>query len=278
MAVKTKTEKDYLAIAAKRVHRPSKIVTPRRVLAYGRNKKGKTRFALSAGIDTTLVVDPENGTDTMKALDPYVWPVEKWEDLQDVMGALRTGKLSPNTLKQGNSSTPFTWVSFDGVTRMNNFGLRYIMRKQEEVNLDRRPGIIDRRDYNKSGELLKEFLTQAMALKMNVVFTAQERVETVGADDEEEGEESTWLVPDLPKGVRGTINSLVDVIGRIYTARVNVKRNGEVVEVIQRRLWIGPHDRFDTGYRSDFVLPDYIKQPTLPKLVDLMLTGELPSK
>jgi len=267
-------ERDYLAVAKTRVHRPSEIHSYRRIFVYGRNKKGKSRFGLSAGRDTTLVVDPEKGTDSMKTIDPFVWPIEKWIDLQDAYGAFRTGKLTPNFFKQGESSTPFTWVSLDGLTRMNNMALRYVMKVQENRDIDRQPGMVQQRDYGKSGELMKQMLANFHGLKMNLVLTAQERTKENKAfgetDDDDEGEEATTiLVPDLPDSVRSAVNAIVEVIGRIYTVKVEVKG----VEKTQRRLWIALHDRYDTGYRSDFTLPDMIKIPTLPKLVKAMLEG-----
>ena len=142
-------EKDYLALARTNAHRPSTKKSYRKIAVYARNKKGKTRLLLTAGVDNILVVDPERGTDLMKHLDPFVWPVDRWEDLQDVYGALRTGKLSPNHIKQGESSTPFKWVGVDGLTRMNNMALKYVMKVQEELDLDRHPGMVAQRDYGK---------------------------------------------------------------------------------------------------------------------------------
>lgn len=267
MAIKSK---DYLAIAQKKVQRPSKIKHHPKILIYSRNKKGKTTFALSAGVEKTIVLDPEKGTDPMKAKDPYVWPIEKWEDLQDAYGALRTGELSPKALGQGDSDEPFEYVSVDGLTKMNNMALRYIMRVAEERDLDRRPGMVDRRDYNKSGELMKDMLNNFHSLKMGVIYTAQERMMIADSGDSDEDEESTFFVPDLPAGVRGAVNSIVDVIARLYVVRVETKSGTRA----QRRLQIGPHERYDTGYRSDYVLPDMIKNPTVPKLVNLMIEGE----
>lgn len=74
------------------------------------------------------------------------------------------------------------------------------------------------------------------------------------------------FIPDLPKGVRGAANSIVDVIGRLY-----VVKNDE--GKAERRLWIGESLKYDTGYRSDFVLEDMVKNPTVPKLVRLIRTG-----
>lgn len=267
-------EKDYLAIAKKLVSRPKDKVGYRKILVYGRNKKGKTTFSLSAGVANTLVLDPEDGTDAMKTLNPYRWPIRDWEDLADAYGALRTGRLSPSLLGVGPEKEPFTWVSVDGLTRMNNMALHYVRRKREERDLVERPGMIDRRDYGKSGELMKGFLLNMHAMPVNVCFTAQER-QTGGFDDEAEGEgEGIAYVPDLPASVRTTANALVEVIARIYTAKAQFKgKDGMPVEKMQRRLWIAPSTSYDTGYRSDFELPDFIKNPTLPKLTQLMLTG-----
>lgn len=265
-------EKDYLAVAKRNVTRPSIVKGRRRILVYGRNKKGKSTLANSAGVPTTLVIDAEHGTDAMLKNDPYVWHVARWEDMQDVLGALRLGTLSPALLGVGSEKEPFSWVNMDGLTRFNNMALRYIMRMQEEQDLSRRPGIVDRRDYNKSGELMKELLMQMHALPINIVYTAQERMKAITADsDDEESEVVDYvLVPDLPDGVRGASNSWVEVIGRIYVVRIEGKP--------ERRLYIGPNDKYDTGFRSDFVLPDVVRNPTLPKLVRLMEQGPPPKK
>lgn len=267
-----KTDLDYLKLAKQKGHRPSQVVHYPKLLVYSRNKKGKTTFSLSAGIDKTICLDPEHGTDSMKRKDPHVWPVEKWEDMQGFWGAIRTGKLSPSVMGTGPSKEPFSWVSCDGLTKMNNMALKYIGRQAELKDIDRRPGMVDRRDYNKSGELMKDFINNLFALKMGVVFTAQERMITDGAfDDDEDAEEpDAYYVPDLPAGVRGTINSVVDVIGRLYVVQVDTKKGPKK----QRRLQIGVNNAYDTGFRSEYDLPDIIKNPTVPKLVALMQTGK----
>lgn len=266
-------EKDYLALARKRAHTPSSKKSWRKLFIYGRNKKGKTRLLLTAGRDNILVIDPENGTDLMKTLDPFVWPITQWEDMQEVYGALRTGKLSPNHIKQGESSTPFTWVGVDGLTRLNNMALKYVMRVEEERDLDRQPGFVQQRDYGKSGELMKQMIMNFQGLKMDVCYTAQEKMITTGNsydDDEDAGEADAFYVPDLPNAVRSMMNSQAEVIGRIYVVTVE----GKSGPVKQRRLQIGLHEKYDTGFRSDFKLPDIVKRPSLPQLVALMEQGE----
>jgi len=248
--------KDYNAIATQRISRPSEQKRYPRFLVYSRNKKGKTTFSISGGVDKTLVLDPEHGTDEMKKKNPHVWHVERWEDLDDAYNFLRYG------------THDYQWVSVDGLTKFSNMSLKYVMKLQEERSLDRIPGMVQQRDYGKAGELMKDLLTRFHNLPMGVIFTAQERM--LESDDSEEDEEaeggSAMFVPDLPKGVRGYANSIVDVIGRLYIVKTE---DGKA----ERRLWLGESLKYDTGYRSDFELPDYLRAPSIPRLVRLIRTG-----
>ena len=268
-------EPDYLSLAKKRGGTPSRRKSYRKIFVYGRNKKGKTRLGLTPGRDNVLVVDPEEGTSIMKSSDPFVWWVEDWHGMQEVYGALRTGKLSPNHLVQGESSTPFDWVSVDGLTKLNNMALKYVMKQQEKNDLDRIPGMVQQRDYGKSGELMKTMILNFQSLKMNVYYTSQEKMMSEGItfDDDEDAEDSdAYYVPDLPNAVRGYMNSQAEVVGRLYVVNVeSTKTPGKMIR--QRRLQIGLHEKYDTGFRSDFALPDMIKKPTLPMLAALMEQG-----
>lgn len=248
--------KDYNAIAAQRISRPAEVKRYPKFLIYARNKKGKSTFGLSGGVDKTLILDPEHGTDEMQTKNPHVWHIEKWEDIDDAF----------NFLKYGNHN--YQWVCVDGLTKLSNMSLKYVMKMQEERTLDRIPGFVQKQDYGKSGELMKDLLTRFHNLPMGVIFTAQERMEEAQDSEEDDDSESSdvWFVPDMPKGVRGYANSIVDVIGRLYI----VKENG----VAERRLWIGESLRYDTGYRSDYKLPDYIRNPTVVKLTRLIRTGK----
>ena len=254
MAIKTK---DYAAIAAKKIQRPAEQKRYPKLLIYARNKKGKTTFGLSAGVEKTLVLDPEMGTAEMRTKNPHVWPIERWEDIDEAFNYLR------------HTEHPYQWVVVDGLTKIHNMSLKYVMKLQEEKSLDRIPGLVQQRDYGKAGELTKELLTRFHALPMGVVFTAQERMDSaLDSEEDDEAEENTAVfIPDLPKGVRGAANSIVDVIGRLY-----VVKNDEGKR--ERRLWIGESVKYDTGYRSDFELPEFVKNPTVPKLVRLIRTGK----
>jgi hypothetical protein len=259
-------KKDYAKIGKANITRPSKSSRLPKFHIYSGHKKGKTDFSMSAGIPNTLIIDPEHGTDPFKTKDPHVWHISGWAEIDDVYNYLRLG------------DHPYTWFSLDGMTKISNYSLRYVMKLAEDRSLDRQPGIVDRRDYYKANELMKEMLTKFHNLPMGGIFTSHERMIEVEADSEDDvdvEEAAAMFVPDLPKGVRSAVNTLVDVIGRLYVVKVEV--GGE--ERAQRRLWIGESVKYDTGYRSDFApLPDMIRNPTVPKLVELMSTGKTTTK
>lgn len=257
-------EKDYAAIARSRITRPADVQSRPCMLIYSRNKKGKTTFGISAGVEHTLVIDPERGTKEMRTKNPHVWNVEKWEEMDDVANFLRF----VNRCEACPTPHEFRWVCVDGLTKISNLALKYVMKVQEERTLDRIPGMVQQRDYGKAGELMKDMMNRFHAMDLGVVFTAQERQVEGGDSEEDEDVEdaASAYVPDLPKGVRGTVNSIVDVIGRLYVVRVDGKS--------ERRLWIGESVKYDTGYRSDYVLPDVVKNPSIPKMVRLMRTGK----
>lgn len=257
--------KDYAAIAAAKIKRPSKSGRKPRILVYSRNKKGKTTFCTSAGQDDILIIDPEEGTEGMVKRDPHVWPVASWQDFDDVYQYLKLGRHD------------YKWVAVDGLTRLSNMALRFVMGLEEERDLTRTPGMVQQKDYGKAGELMKGMMWNFHSLPIGVIFTAQERVIEVSDDSESDDEDaesaSVMYVPDLPKGTRSAVNAIVDVIGRLYTVRIEHPKTHE--KVIQRRLWLEPHEAYDTGYRSDFRLPPFVKGPSIPKLVQLLREGKV---
>lgn len=258
-------KRDYSALAAERIGRPADKPDASKYpsqFIYARNKKGKTHYALRGfyGIEQTLVLDPEAGTDEFIESNPHVYPITKWEDMNDAYMYLRHGNHN------------YTTVSLDGLTRINNFALKWIMGQMEEMDLSRKPGMVQKQDYGKSGEIMKSMLYNFHTLPMAKIYTAQERSEDGSdfSDDDDVSNGAARFVPDLPKGVRAAINGQVDVIGRLYVVKIQRK---DGTKFLQRRLWVEPNDSFDTGYRSDYEIPPYIKNPTPARVVKLMREG-----
>lgn len=258
---------DYAAIAARMIREPGE--GPPRYLFYGRNKQGKSRLAWSAA--SVLVIDPEQGTKEMPKLANHkVWPVSSWSDLNDVFRYVQTAK-----------TLPFDFIALDGMTKIHNMALRYVMKQSEERDLDRIPGMVQKQDHGKAGELTKGMIYNFHALPVGLIFTAQDRMDTGSfsdTEDEDEDEPEARFVPDLPKGVRSTLNSVVDVIGRIYTVQVEgTAASGATVKGIQRRLWLLQTDKYDTGFRSSAYKgnPPYLKRPTIDRLQQLLKEGKV---
>lgn len=275
--------KDYTAIARRRITNPRKASRQPRIFIYARNKKGKTRLSTTA--PNVLILDPEAGTDREKKRNPDVWPIDTWEDLHDAAGFLKSkSNKSPIT------GEPYEWCSWDGCTKIASVALNFIRNQENERDLSRKPSDVKIQDYGRANKMIEEAVHQFHALRnIGLVFTAQERMIEIAnmedlGDDEEASPAAYMYVPDLPKGARAPFNQVVDVIGRLYVVRgdfTTTKRvrkgdkivTREVPTKNERRLWIGPHEMYDTGFRSDYVLPDFIANPTIPDLVEAIQEG-----
>lgn len=280
--------KNYVAIAKAKIgkvsstdNQPSRMP---RYLVYGRNKKGKTRFCATA--PDVLICDPEDGTVAESKLNPDVWHITKWEDLDEVYNFLKSGGKSPTTGKA------YQWVALDGMTKMLSMAIDFVSRQQAERDLTRQPNQVDQRTYGQANRMIESVLHNFHSLRhIGMIITAQERVVEVEnmedlGDDDDASPSSYQYVPDLTKGARSPLNQVVDLIGRIYvvrgdftiTRRVRVGdkiTTKEVESKIQRRLFIGPHEMYDTGYRSGFELPDFIKEPTIASLNRALREGKV---
>jgi hypothetical protein len=276
--------KDYAAIARAKISRPGQGRMPR-YLVYGRNKKGKTRFCATA--PNVLIADPEDGTVEEKKLDPDVWHVTQWTDLDDIYHTIKSGYKSPKT------GEPYKWVALDGMTRMLSMAKDYIIGQQLEKDLTKKPTDIDlRRVYGKANQLIESTLHNFHSLRhVGLILTASERmVEIESLEDLGEDSDATpssyMYVPDLSPGARSPLNQVVDLIGRIYVVRGDfetshvVMRGGKRVRVkktshVQRRLFVAPHEMYDTGYRSGYELPDYIINPTVASVGRALQEGKV---
>lgn len=275
--------KDYAAIARSKIASAGSGRMPR-YLVYGRNKKGKTRFCATA--PDVLIADPEDGTIAETKLNPDVWPVSQWSDLDEIYNAVKSGIKSPKT------GQPYKWVALDGMTRMLSMAIDFVSRQQAERDLTRQPNQVDQRTYGQANRMIEAMLHNFHSLRnVGIILTAQERVvEIENMEDMGEDEEATpasyQYVPDLTKGARAPLNQIVDVIGRIYVVRGDfetskiVMREGKKVRVKttstkQRRLFVAPHEMYDTGYRSGYELPDFIKDPTVASLGRALREGKV---
>lgn len=276
--------KDYAAIARSKIAPAGSGRMPR-YLIYGRNKKGKTRFCATA--PDVLIADPEDGTIAETKLNPDVWQVTQWTDLDEIYHFVKGGGKSPKT------GQPYKWIALDGMTRMLAMAVDFVQSQVGDVDLTKKPTDQDqRRLYGRANKMIQGMLNNFHSLRqVGLIFTASERVieienmEDLG-DDDDASPSAFQYVPDLSPGARSPLNQVVDLIGRIYVVRGDFEvkrrvRQGDKVVVkttthkTQRRLFVGPHEMYDTGYRSGFSLPDYLAEPTVASVGRALREGKV---
>jgi AAA domain-containing protein len=276
--------KDYAAIARAKISNAGSGRQPR-YLIYGRNKKGKTRFCATA--PNVLICDPEDGTIAETKLNPEVWHITTWTDLDEVYQFVKGGGKSPKTGK------PYQWIALDGMSRMLGMAVDFVNAQIGEKDLTKKPTDQDqRRLYGRANKMIEAMLHNFHSLRhVGLIFTADERVVEIDniedlGEDEEASPSSYMYVPNLSPGARSPLNQVVDLIGRIYVVRGEfedskvVMREGKRVRVktkstIQRRLFVAPHEMYDTGCRTGYNLPDYLVNPTVASVGRALREGKV---
>lgn len=229
-----------------------------KMLVYGRNKQGKTRFAATAPAPLLIDVN-EKGSKSGRDVGPdaKVFPVAAWEDLTHVMWYLRKGNHE------------YESVIIDTITNMQHLCMRHVLGEAEDRDPNRPPSMPDRRAWGQLSELMKPLIYDFRNLPMHVIFIAQER----NIDDEETG--TTERVPDLSPGVRGVAMGAVDIIGRIYQKEVRTvdKKKKKTKSDWEARMLVGPHDEYGTGGRT-IALGRIIRKPNIPDILEALDEGE----
>lgn len=234
----------------KRIHSVDDVDPYVKILIYGRNGAGKSRFAASG--PNTLIIDiNEKGTRSAKGSGAEVILIDTWKDVGECYWFLKS------------SDHKYESVAIDTLTALNRLCLRMVMGEAEDRDPNREMGLPDRRAYGRAGELMREQLLAFRNLPLHVVFTAQERVIS-----DEDGDEPVLHTPDLPAGSRGVAMGSVSIIGRLYRQEVKV-RNKTTKKVTARwedRMLVGSHEEYDTKDRTNN-LGDVVRRPTMADII-----------
>lgn len=250
------TDRDKRIAAVKRRIVPVRDAEPYvKILVYGRNGKGKTRFAATA--PKPLVIDiNEKGTRSVRNYkDVDVLPVSKWPDIVYAYWMLREGDHR------------YESVVIDTLTAMQHLCMRHVLGEEADRDPHKDPNMPSRREWGKLAELMKPLILQFRNLPMHVIFTAQERVtsDSEGGDDDAAAVEH---VPDLSPGSRGVAMGAVEVIGRIYQREVRAvhPRTKKEVTKWETRMLVGPHEAYATKDRTG-ALGRVLREPSVPKII-----------
>jgi hypothetical protein len=228
-----------------------------RLLIYGDPGTEKTRFIASAvkrinpitgNQYRVLILDcNEKGTLSVRKFDPtgkYLrsFKVRGIQDLEHMFWYLYT------------NSDKWDIVAIDTTTELQWLVLRGVVEYDALTNDASRDILMPhKRDYGKTGEIMRMWISNYRNLPMHVVFTAHQRTED--ADEES----SKW--PDVQDAVRNRLCGAVDIIGRSYYREINNK--------MIHCIYFGPHASWKTKERSG-ELPDEIKKPNLGDIIEMI--------
>ena len=222
-----------------------------KVLVYGTNGSGKTRFAASA--PKVLIIDVvERGTRSAANLYPKArrLEVENWNEVGDIYWFLKSGKH------------PFESVAIDTITGLNTLAMSFVLDEAEERDPSREKRMPDKRTYGRAGELMKGMLTAFRNLPMHVILTAQERSIT-----EEDSGIIIEYTPDLPAGSRGTALGCVGIVGHLQPKQGVVRVNGKRVKKWVDEMFVGPSELYRTKNRAFPHLSDLVRNPTMSQVI-----------
>ena len=225
-----------------------------KVLAFGPNGMGKTRFGATA--PKPLLIDiNEHGTRSVQDYPGVeVFHVDTWPDLVYAFWMLHDGNHK------------YESVVIDNLTTMQHLCMRHVLGEAADRDPNRDPAMPSRQIWGKLAELMKPEILNFRNLPMHVVFLAQERVQEISDDDSDDGIVTTMHVPDLSPGSRGTATGAVGVIGRIYRREVRATVRGKERSQWEPRMLVGPHESYVTKDRTG-QLGRIIRNPTVPMII-----------
>jgi len=231
-----------------------------KILVYGQNGKGKTRFGASG--PHVLVVDcNERGSLSIRRFPAKVFKIETWTDID----------LAYWYLHGGNHE--FKTVVIDTVTSLAQLCMKFVLGDEASRDPTKDPNMPSKREWGKVGELMRTVILNFRNLPMHVVFLAQERR---GFSDDAD-DEAPEIFPEVSPSVRTTLTASVDIIGRLFVKEVVESKGGKKVPVPSYRMLIGPSERYVTKDRSESGLPSVIRLgpgiDNLVRLIERIKTG-----
>ena len=236
-----------------------------KMVAYGNNGRGKTRFGAS-GPKPFIVDCNEKGTLSIRHFpDVEVFPAQVWTDLDLAFWYMKAGKHDRQT------------VVIDNVTSAAQLCMNFVMDDELSRDATKDPAMAGKREWGKVAMLMKTTINNFRNLDMHVVFLAQEKRGFV----EDEDEEAPEIFPAVSPSVRETLTAAVDVIGRMYVTEVvkKVSVDGKTRKraMPEYRMLLGPSERYVTKDRTEAGLPGIIRlddsYDNLTRLIDRIKKG-----
>lgn len=221
-----------------------------RVLVYGDQGTGKTRFLATAG--KVFVIDTDKGARTLKSLhipavsfsrgDRYVY-----KQIMDLLDRLK--KAQP-PFDEGGEIGPVDTFSIDGLTALADVLIYEIMKWGSRGSRDPSEEKPQWDDYSVLKARLQSIVQASQDLPCNVIMTANSKLDK----DDQTGR--MYGVPDILGGFRDAVGRMFDEVYYLDTKR---SQNGT-----KYMLYTRPYDRYKAKSRDD--LPDEIEDPSFEKI------------
>lgn len=229
-----------------------------KVLVFGANGSGKTRFAASA--PKCLIIDiNEEGTRSAVGTDAEVFPCRTWEDIGHIYWYLKGGDHE------------YESVAIDTITAMQALAMSFVLDEAEERDPSREKRSPDKRSYGRAGTLVQSMVWAFRNLDMHVIFTAQVR----RIIDDDTGELLDITV-DLPAGSRGSATGAVSVLGYMQPREVRVrsKKTGKIEKRWIDTMAVGPSLDYSVLKDRTHQLGPVLKKPTMDRVIEAWLNTD----
>lgn len=239
-----------------RIRKPSTRISQLAVCVYGRKGSGKTTL-LGTMPGKGIILDipqVEGGTVVLadEADRLRVMPILRWEDFDAAFKYLSSEK-----------GRKYDWVAIDSLTAAQELAKRRAINDRE-ADLSMDPHTVTLQDWGKIGQLMSELIFKMKALKMHVIFTAQEK----HRESDDTGAEMT---PDISPASMTSLLPPLNLLGRLSVVEVEDEDEDEVKQ--ERHLRVGPHRMYTTAARAipGRELPAIIKSPHLGQILAYLL-------
>lgn len=251
--------RDFAAIQA-RIKPAKDLIGPARILAYSRNKIGKTHFAGSSTKRTLLIDCRDRGVETIaNRPNVMVYPIDHYPEIEDLFWLIRTGRIKP---------VPEI-IAFDNLTMLASIAMKDILGDLGRTQATR-PLAPQWDQWNEVTQKLNNVIFEWCELPQTIIFLAQERVRVVSNPEGTEAENNQQIEeigPDLSPAARSTLMGAVGTIGRLYWKEVPDPQD-ESKTVQEQRMLLYPRPPFIAGTRIQG-MPRVMRWPTIDKILDI---------